>query len=161
MTRGLALVLTLLTGFSGLVYEVVWQKYLATRLGSQSEATAAILALFLGGLSLGYSLFGRVTRRLTERSARRQPTPPLLRVYGLVEACMGAWALLSRVLFRLVGSVSVPPPAAAGGAGFAIDVALAALLLVPPTILMGGTIPILTQALSRDLRDATRFHAYV
>src|SRR5262249_215760 len=52
-------------------------------------------------------------------------------------------------------------PHAAGGAGFAIDVALAALLLVPPTVLMGGTIPILTQALARDLRDATRFHAYV
>src|SRR5262249_60369784 len=104
---------------------------------------------------------GAVTRRPPDGSARRQPPRPLPRVYGLVEASIGAWALLSPVLFRLVGSVSVHSPAAAGGAGFAIDVALAALLLVPPTILMGGTIPILTQALSRDLRDATRFHAYV
>ena len=54
MTRTLALVLTLLTGFSGLVYEVAWQKYLGTLLGSHSEATAAVLAIFLGGLSLGY-----------------------------------------------------------------------------------------------------------
>ncbi len=45
--------------------------------------------------------------------------------------------------------------------GFAYDVVLAALLLLPPTILMGGTIPMLTQALSRSLEDATRFHAFV
>ena len=53
-----ALLLTVLTGFSGLVYEVTWQKYLATLLGSHSEATAAVLGLFLGGLAVGYSLFG-------------------------------------------------------------------------------------------------------
>ena len=38
---------------------------------------------------------------------------------------------------------------------------LSALLIAPPAVLMGGTIPILTQALSRDLSDATRFHALV
>jgi predicted membrane-bound spermidine synthase len=62
MIRSVALLLTVLTGFSGLVYEVTWQKYLATLLGSHSEATAAVLALFLGGLSIGYSIFGRVSR---------------------------------------------------------------------------------------------------
>ena len=53
MTRALALGLTLLTGFSGLVYEITWQKYLATLLGSHSEATAAVLGLYLGGLAAG------------------------------------------------------------------------------------------------------------
>ena len=42
MTRLIALLLTLLTGFTGLVYEVTWQKYLATLLGSHGEATAAV-----------------------------------------------------------------------------------------------------------------------
>ena len=55
MTRLVALVLTVLTGFSGLVYEVTWQKYLATLLGSHGEATAAVLAIFLGGLAVGYA----------------------------------------------------------------------------------------------------------
>jgi hypothetical protein len=41
LTRFTAILLTVLTGFSGLVYEVTWQKYLATLLGSQGEATAA------------------------------------------------------------------------------------------------------------------------
>lgn len=47
MTRGLALALSMLTGFSGLVYEVYWEKYLATLLGSHCEATAAVLGIFL------------------------------------------------------------------------------------------------------------------
>ncbi len=48
MLRGVALALTVLTGFSGLVYEVTWEKVLATLLGSHSEATAALLVGFAG-----------------------------------------------------------------------------------------------------------------
>ena len=68
-----ALLLTVGTGFSGLVYEVVWQKYLATLLGSHSEATASVLGIFLAGLSLGYALFGRVARALVTRAAVDAP----------------------------------------------------------------------------------------
>ena len=63
MTRFAALLLTAVTGFSGLTYEVAWERYLATLLGSHSEATASVLAIFLGGLSAGYWIFGRLTRR--------------------------------------------------------------------------------------------------
>ena len=52
-------------------------------------------------------------------------------------------------------------PHGSAGLGFAFDVALSALLVLPPAVLMGGTIPILTQALARSLEDATRFHALV
>jgi len=61
MIRWIALVLTAMTGFSGLVYEVVWQKYLATLLGSHSEATAAVLAIFLGGSGVLSRLVGKVS----------------------------------------------------------------------------------------------------
>ena len=71
MLRIAALLLTVLTGFTALVYEVSWQKYLATLLGSHSEATAAVLGLFLGGLALGYSLFGRATRRRVARARHK------------------------------------------------------------------------------------------
>ena len=161
MIRAIALALTMLTGFSGLVYEVAWQKYLATLLGSHSEATAAVLALFLGGLSLGYSLFGRVTLRVVRRAAERGSAPRLLLLYGCVEAGIGAHALLFPLLFRAVRALSFAIPHRAGGVGFALDVALAGVLILPPTILMGGTIPVLTQALARSLSDATRIHAFV
>jgi spermidine synthase len=159
--RILALVLTVLTGFSGLVYEVTWQKGLAILLGSNSEATAAVLAIFLGGLSLGYTVFGRVSTRVTGRRGLGGAARRLLLVYGGVEAGIGAWALAWPSLFHLARSLSIAFPLQAPAATFAFDVFLTALLIGPPAVMMGGTIPLLTQALARDLGDATRFHAFV
>jgi len=133
MTRGLVLILTLLTGFTGLVYEVAWQKYLATLLGSHSEATASVLGIFLGGLSVGYALFGRVSRRLAERSSGGFASNPLA-VYGAVEASIGAWALLFPVLFGAVRAISLWIPLTAPGVSFAFDVGLSVLLIGPPSI---------------------------
>jgi spermidine synthase len=161
MARSVALFLTVLTGFSGLVYQVAWQKVLASLLGSHSEATAAVLALFLGGLSLGYALFGRVSRRLSARAVGGGRPPGLLPAYGAVEAAIGVLALVFPWLFAGLTRLALALPATAPAVSFGFDVALAALLVLPPTILMGGTIPLLTQALSRDLADATRLHSLV
>ncbi len=161
MVRAVALLLTLLTGFSGLVYEVTWQKYFATLLGSNSEATAAVLGIFLGGLSLGYAVFGAVTRRLMDRGIERGQPPRLLLVYGLVESSIGLYALAFPFLFRLAMALSVHIPHLGDKLAFGVDVFLTILLIGAPTVLMGGTIPVLTQALSRSLQDATRFHALV
>ena len=161
MTRLIALVLTVLTGFSGLVYEVTWQKYLAVLLGSHAEATAAVLAIFLGGLSLGYALFGRATCRLVERARRRDRAPRLLAFYALVEAGIGSYALLFPALFSLAQAASLLSPVHQATLGFACDVLLSALLMGPPAVLMGGTIPILTLALAGDLQHATRVHAWI
>ena len=76
MLRTVSLLLTVLTGFSGLVYQVAWQRYLAVLLGSHAEATAAVLGIFLGGLAVGYWTFGRVCDRLVQRArlhGRRAP----------------------------------------------------------------------------------------
>lgn len=161
MSRAVALLLTALTGFSGLVYEVGWQKYLATLLGSHSEATATVLAIFLGGLSLGYEIFGRVTRRLVVRAEQNGSPPRLLLFYGGIEAGIGVYVMLFPTLFEWIRALSYAFPHGVAGVGFAVDVALSAVLIGPPAILMGGTIPVLTQALARSLADATRFHAFV
>jgi spermidine synthase len=161
MTRILALALTVMTGFSGLVYEVAWQKYLATLLGSHGEATAAVLAIFLGGLSLGYALFGRITRRLLVRAAAVGRPARLLAGYGLIESAIGLYAFAFPTLFGWAQVVSYASPLGGTATAFSFDVMLATLLIGPPSVLMGGTIPILTQALARSLEDATRFHALV
>lgn len=161
MLRPLALLLTVLTGFTGLAYEITWQRYMATLLGAHSEATASVLGIFLGGLSLGYWIFGALTRRLVERGEHTGRPPPLLWVYGLVETGIGVYCLLFPFLFRLGRVVSVHLPTGTGGVAFAADVLLAAVLIGPPVVLMGGTIPMLTQGLARSLADATRFHALV
>ena len=161
MTRAVALFLAIFTGFTGLVYQVTWQKYLATLLGSHSEATAAVLGIFLGGLSLGYSVFGTITTRLVDRAAARGKSPNLWLVYGGIEAGIGIYALAFPWLFRGMLNVSHMLPHGNSGIGFVGDVIVAALLIGPPTVLMGSTIPVLTQALSRSIEDATRFHAFV
>src|SRR5512147_1609449 len=129
MVRFAALALTVLTGTAGLVYEVVWQKYLATLLGSHSEATAAVLAIFLGGLSAGYALFGRLTKRLVAAARARQDRPRLLLVYGVVEAGIGGYALLFPWLFGVTQRLSLLVPPGHEAVGFAFDVALSALLI--------------------------------
>ncbi len=161
MVRPTALLLTVLTGFAGLVYEVAWQKYLAALLGSHGEATAAVLAIFLGGLSAGYALFGRATRSVYERARRRGQRPPLLLFYGGVEAGIGLYALAFPILFGLTQRLSLLGPSDHEALAFAFDVVLSALLIGPPAVLMGGTIPILTLALARDVERATRIHAWV
>ena len=161
MTRFTAILLTIFTGFSGLVYEVAWQKYLVTLLGSQGEATAAILAIFLGGLSVGYSLFGRATRRLVERSRQRRKLPRLLLFYGLIEAGIGVYALLFPLLFGVAQEISLLLPIGSAGLAFGFDVLLSVLLIGPPAVLMGGTIPILTLGLAGSRERATRIHALI
>jgi hypothetical protein len=105
--RALVLLLTALTGFAGLAYEVAWQRYLAALLGAQSEATAAVLAIFLGGLSVGYWLFGAVTRELVARSQAAGRPPPLLAYYGAVEAFIGVYALLFPVALSRAQQISL------------------------------------------------------
>jgi spermidine synthase len=156
-----ALFLTFLTGVSGLVYEITWEKALATLLGSHAEATAAVLALFLGGMSLGYWLWGVMTSRLAAAVAKSSSGVSLLRAYGWLEASIGLWALAFPLLFAGVQWLSGLLPGGGGALAFAIDIALSALLIGPPAVMMGGTIPMLTQALARSLGDATRVHALI
>jgi len=156
-----ALLLTIFTGFSGLVYEVTWQKYLAVLLGSHSEATSAVLAIFLGGLAVGYALFGRMTRSVARRAAASGGATRLLRTYAVIEGAIGVYALVFPGLFALARQLSLLIPGDYVAIGFGFDVALSAALIGPPAILMGGTIPILTHALTRDIEDATRIHAWV
>ena len=113
MLRVVALLLTVITGVSGLVYEVSWQKYLATLLGSHSEATAAVLGIFLAGLSVGYALFGRLTVWLVERAAREGRSARLFLTYGMVEAGIGLYALGFPWLFEGLRALSlaIPHPA--------------------------------------------------
>jgi spermidine synthase len=132
MTRFNALLLTVLTGFSGLVYEVAWQKYVATLLGSHAEATAAVLAIFLGGLSVGYAFFGAATQRLVERARRSGRAPRLLLFYALVESGIGIYALLFPTLFGVAQSLSLFLPQEQAALGFAFDVVLTVLLIGRP-----------------------------
>ncbi|MBI4870997.1 MAG: fused MFS/spermidine synthase [Candidatus Riflebacteria bacterium] len=148
----LALVLAcfFVSGAAGLVYEVVWERYLRTVFGCTTGAVAAVLAVFMGGLALGGWLFGRLADR----------SPDRLALYARLELGCTALALAFPWLFGLVGSVhawlirGLEEP----GAGIAVArLMLSAALLLPPTMLMGGTLPVMARHLGAKRRLATLY----
>jgi spermidine synthase len=136
-----------LSGATALVYELVWSKYLANVLGNSGQAHAVVLATFMGGLALGAYVFGR--------TADRVKSP--LRMYGLLELGVGLYALafpwVLRVLSAAYLAVAVRMP---DGVRVGPKLVLAALSLVVPTMLMGGTLPALVRHFSASLSQVRR-----
>jgi spermidine synthase len=124
------------SGFSALVYEVLWARQLSLVLGGEILAISIITATFMAGLALGSALFGRISDR------SRNP----LRLYSYLEFGIGATALLfplglqaASLVFVNMSQTFTGQPAVAT----LTRLALSALLLLIPTTLMGGTLPVI------------------
>ena len=136
------------TGLFSLVYQVIWQRYLTSLVGADARSSVITLTVFLSSLSLGYGIAGRVAEKFRGRE---------LRAYGIAEAAIGGWAITFPVLFRLL-------LAATGRnslTGVAADLGYAIALTAVPSVLMGLTLPLLTQGLSRSFENASRTHASI
>lgn len=138
--------LVFLSGISALIYEVLWQRYLAILLGAQARATAMVLAVFLGGMSFGYYCFGRLSKRKNFL---------FWKYFSLIELGLALWALLFPTLFHFCLGQTTRESTFLG------DLFLSLVLMGVPTFLMGGTIPLLTQGLSRNLTASSRVHSRV
>ncbi len=145
-------ILVFVSGMSGLIYQVVWHRYLGILLGVQARATAIVLAVFLGGISAGYFLFGKWSRR---------PGRNLLLAYASIEIGMAFWGFLFPQLFKVFMPATGWLYRTLGVNSLATDFLLSVLLVGPPTVLMGGTLPLLTQAFSESLEKASRTHASI
>ena len=142
--------LIFLTGATGLIYQVVWQKYLAILLGSHASSTAAILALFFVFMSLGYGVIGKFSTKLIKNQ---------LVMYGLIELVIGIYALYSHVFFEGIFEFFVERSQGQEGLTFAL--LICASFIGFPTFLMGGTIPVLTQAMAETDEMSGDIHAKV
>jgi spermidine synthase len=125
------------SGCAALIYEVVWFQLLEFTIGASGISLGLLLAVYMGGLALGSIAGARVIPQ------RILP----LRIYAALEAGVGAFALLALVLIPLIGKVyaTISP---AGVAGIILRGIAAAVCLLPPTLLMGASLP----AVSRCLR---------
>lgn len=139
--RTRVLCLLFVSGACALAYQATWLRELRLVFGTSTAASAAVTAVFMGGLGAGGALFARM--------AERSKNP--LRLYARLElAVAGAaaatpllgWAA-RRVYFALGGSVLL-----GGWGATAARLALAALVLATPTILMGGTLPAASRAVA-------------
>lgn len=148
----LVLCLFFFSGATALVYEVIWSKFLSQMFGSTIYAQTVVLAAFMGGLAIGNRIFGGWAGRLL------QP----VRAYGYLEIIIGICAFSFPMFDRLADRVFV-----AFGTGIAqhtvlllaLKGTLSAMLLLGPTILMGGTLPLLAAWLQNFSPDAGRYSA--
>jgi spermidine synthase len=141
------------SGATALIYEVIWSKYLSQMFGSTIQAQTVVLAVFMGGLALGNNIFGR--------KADRYPTP--VRVYGILETAIGLYAFFfaniysfADYIFVGVGTKLFNQPAIL----LCLKGVLSVALLLGPTILMGGTLPLLAAWLQRNFNEAGRGSAF-
>ncbi|HYM23726.1 MAG TPA: fused MFS/spermidine synthase [Vicinamibacterales bacterium] len=122
------------SGCAALIYEIVWFQLLQLVIGSSSISLGILLGTFMGGMCLGSLLLPRFVPQ------NRHP----LRVYAALEAGIGIFGLLILAGMPLVGGIY----AASAGDGMAsifVRAIVAGICLLPPTILMGATLPAISR----------------
>src|SRR5262245_8877104 len=122
------------SGCAALIYEIVWFQLLQLVIGSSSISLGILLGTFMGGMCLGSLLMPRLI------SASRHP----LIVYGALELAIGALALVILVSMPLIGGVYTAW-AGEGTAGIIFRAVIAGICLLPPTMLMGATLPAISR----------------
>jgi len=134
------------SGVSSLVFETVFTRLLTYIFGNTAYAASTVLACFLGGLALGAVVIGRwIDRR-----------PPSLRTYGRLELLVGAFCLLVPSLFGSLTQfyVALNQRLHLGPVGLtAMRMAFAAVLVLFPAFLMGGTLPVIARCLAARKSD--------
>jgi len=145
-----------LSGAAGLIDQVLWTKALGLLFGYSAYAVATVLAVFMGGLALGSALFAR-WRPAKLRGAA---------LYAWLEFAIAGSALLSLPGIALVRHVYLATYPHAGGSFLFLMILRflgAAVVLTVPTILMGGTLPVLLGGVAREANElgirAARFYA--
>ena len=138
-----------LSGATGLIYEVVWAKYLSSIIGSTTAATTIVLATFMGGLALGNHILGKQADRVRNR----------LKFYGWLEIGIGIYCALSlqfinwgSELYLTIARATFPP----GPLTHFLRLFLAGIALLVPTVLMGGTLPVLARLWVRSIKTTAR-----
>jgi spermidine synthase len=127
------------SGCAALVYEVVWLQMLQLVIGATAVSLGVLLGTFMGGMCLGSLLLPRLV------STRRHP----LRVYAVLELGIGAIGLAILLGMGFVEHIYVRH-AGHGALGILVRGAVAGACLLPPTVLMGATLPAIARWVRTD-----------
>lgn len=129
------------SGCAALIYEIVWFQFLQLVVGSSAVSIGVLLGTFMGGMCLGSLGLPRFI------SSHRHP----LRVYAALECGIGLCGLI--VLYGMpVVSGLYATHVGPGLSGFLLRGLVAAISLLPPTILMGATLPAVARWVESDPR---------
>ncbi|TFH65398.1 MAG: spermidine synthase, partial [Candidatus Zixiibacteriota bacterium] len=140
--RYLVYTLFLLSGVSGLIYQIVWTRMLVLVFGNTMLATSTVLSAFMGGLAAGSYTLGRYIDHRPR---------PLIRVYALLEAGIGIFALLFPLVLQAVTPIYTGLYSAVEGNIILLNLVrfgVCFAIILVPTFLMGGTLPVLIKRFS-------------
>jgi predicted membrane-bound spermidine synthase len=135
------------SGFAGLIYESIWTHYLKLFLGHAAYAQALVLAVFMGGMAVGSLLCSKYSERLGN----------LLIGYAIIEVIIGICAVLFHPLYtRFIKTAftSFIPALSSPMAVAAFKWSTATVLILPQSILLGMTFPLMTAGLIRRFPHA-------
>src|SRR5262249_6444758 len=135
-----------LSGAAGLIYESIWTRYLGLFVGHSAYAQGIVLVIFLGGMSLGALIVGQRSERV------RRP----LFWYAIVELATGLIGLAFHDVFVAVTNVAYAHVFPSVGLGPAQTIAkwgIAALLILPQSVLLGMTFPLMSAGVVRRTPD--------
>ena len=140
--RSLFFAIFAVSGFSGLIYESIWSHYLKLFLGHAAYAQSLVLIIFMGGMAMGSWLASRFS------ASKRSP----LLIYAGVELVVGIAALLFHDLFTAMISTfysTVLPSMSIPALGALLKWLAASLLIMPQSILLGMTFPLMSAGIIR------------
>ena len=129
------------SGACALIYQVVWLRQLRLVFGASTPASAAVLAIFMGGLGVGGMFWGR--------RADRHRTP--LRLYANLEFAIAGSALVTPFLLLIIRTIYISlggSPVMGEVPATVARLILSMLILGGPTFLMGGTLPAAARAIT-------------
>lgn len=132
-----------LSGFSGLIYESVWSGYLKLFLGHAAHAQTLVLSLYMGGMAIGAWLAGRYMPRLAN---------PLM-AYAAAELLIGLFGMVFHPVFVSASDTMLDQILPGIESPFLIELIRwcgAALLIVPQTLLLGATFPLISVGILRS-----------
>ncbi|MEZ5671910.1 MAG: hypothetical protein R3E08_05815 [Thiotrichaceae bacterium] len=145
--RHLYFVLFAISGFSGLIYESIWTHYLKLFLGHAAYAQTLVLVIFMGGMAIGSWIASRRGAKIAN----------LLLSYAIVEGIIGLLALAFHPIFTHVTDfayIFVIPQLSSPDAITIFKWTLAALLILPQSILLGMTFPLMSAGIIRRFPNA-------
>ncbi len=143
--KGVVIFLFFISGISSIVYQVVWQRYLTFSFGSDTLSTTIIVSIFMLGLGLGSYLGGKISDGLDDFKR--------LGLYVIIELIIAVFGVLSsyflyEILFQQLSTASLP-----------LSVLISFAFLLPPTVAMGSTLPLLSKLFETSLSEVKR-HTY-
>jgi len=144
--RRFLLAIFVVSGFTGLIYESIWSHYLKLFLGHAAYAQTLVLAIFMGGMALGSWAVARYSVRIRH----------LLWSYVLVEGLIGVLGVSFHRTFVIASDFSFASVIPALPSGFWIHAykwSLAALMILPQSVLLGATFPLISGGIIRRWPD--------